>query len=57
MVFSEAEGFQFNMRGSYFCDDFMLTLKHQEMHGCVVSTEATDALVLKDQAISIHSAD
>ena len=34
-----------------------LTLKHQEMHGCVVSTVATDALVLKHQAISIHNAD
>ena len=34
-----------------------LTLKHQEMHGCVVSTVATDALVLKHQAISILSTD
>ena len=34
-----------------------LTLKHQEMHGCIVSTVATDALVLKHQAISIHNAD
>ena len=33
------------------------TLKHWEMHGCVVSTVATDALVLKHQAISIHNAD
>ena len=32
------------------------TLKHQETHGCVVSTVATDALVLKHQAISIHNA-
>ena len=32
-----------------------LTLKHREMHGCVVSTVATDALVLKHQAISILS--
>ena len=31
-----------------------LTLKHRETHGCVVSTVATDALVLKHQAISIH---
>ena len=30
---------------------------HRETHGCVVSTVATDALVLKHQAISIHSAD
>ena len=34
-----------------------LTLEHLEMHGCVVSTVATDALVLKHQAISIHNAD
>ena len=34
-----------------------LTLKHRETHGCVVSTMATDALVLKHQAISIHNAD
>ena len=33
-----------------------LTLKHRETHGCVVSTVATDALVLKHQAISIHNA-
>ena len=35
----------------------MLTLKHRETHGCVVSTVATDALVLKHQAISILSTD
>ena len=34
-----------------------LTLKHRETHGCVVSTVATDSLVLKHQAISIHNAD
>ena len=34
-----------------------LTLKHQQTHGCVVSNVATDALVLKHQAISIHNAD
>ena len=28
----------------------------QTYHGCVISTVATDALVLKLQAISIHSA-
>ena len=33
------------------------TLKHRETHGCVVSTVATDALVLKCQVISIHNAD
>ena len=35
----------------------LLTFKHQETHGCVVSTAATDALVLKHQVISILSAD
>ena len=35
----------------------ILTLKHRETHGCVVSLVATDALVLKHQAISIHNAD
>ena len=34
-----------------------LTLKHRKTHGCVVSTVAPDALVLKHQAISIHNAD
>ena len=34
-----------------------LTPKHWEMYGCVVSKVATDALVLKHQAISIHNAD
>ena len=34
-----------------------LTLKRRETHGCVVSTVATDALVLKHQAISILSTD
>ena len=37
--------------------DRQLTLKHRETHGCVVSTVATDALVLKHQAISILSTD
>ena len=36
---------------------YQLTLKHRETHGCVVSTVATDALVLKYQAISILSTD
>ena len=35
----------------------LLTLKRRETHGCIVSTVATDALVLKHQAISIHNAD
>ena len=34
-----------------------LTIKHRETHGCVISTLATEALVLKHQAISIHNAD
>ena len=34
-----------------------LTLKHRETHRCIVSTVATDALVLKHQAISILSTD
>ena len=34
-----------------------LTLKLRETHGCVVSTVATDALVLKHEAISIHNAE
>ena len=36
---------------------YQLTPIHRETHGCVVSTVATDALVLKHQAISIHNAD
>ena len=35
----------------------LLTHKQLEMHRCILSTIATDALVLKHQAISIHSAD
>ena len=38
-------------------DLLFLTHKHMEMHGCILSTVATDALVLKHQAISIHSAE
>ena len=34
-----------------------LTPKHRETHGCAVSTVATDVLVLKHQAISMHNAD
>ena len=36
--------------------DLVLNLKHQEMHGCVVSTVAINAMVLKHQAISIQYA-
>ena len=35
----------------------LLTVKQFEMHGCVLSTVATDALELKHQVISNHSAD
>ena len=31
--------------------------KQLETHGCIISTVATDALMLKHQTISIHSAD
>ena len=41
----------------YNAPQSLLILKHREMHECVVSTVATDALVLKHQAISIHNAD
>ena len=34
-----------------------LTHKRLEMHGCVISTASTVALVLKHQAISSHSAE
>ena len=34
-----------------------LTYKQLEMHECILSTVATDDLVLKHQTISIHSAD
>ena len=47
-----------DLAGSWVCDpSASLTLKHRETHGCVVSTAATDALVLKHQVISIHNAD
>ena len=34
-----------------------LTHKQLETHVCILSTVATDALFLKNQAISIHNAD
>ena len=38
--------------------NFLMVLKQLEMHGCVLSTVATDGLVLKHQAISsTHSAE
>ena len=33
------------------------THKQPETHGCILTTVATDALVLKHQAISIHIGD
>ena len=36
---------------------FLLTLKYREKHGCVVSTVATDAVVLKHQVISFLNTD
>ena len=36
---------------------FILTLKQLEIHGYILSSVATDALVLKHQAISTHSTD
>ena len=41
----------------YFLALNMLTHKQLEQHGCIPSTLATDALVLKHQAIITHSAD
>ena len=38
-------------------ESHLLTHKQLETHGCVLSTVATDALVLKHQAISAHIAD
>ena len=59
-----------NMHNGVFCDldnynknvimigvMMILITKHRETHGCVVRTVASDALVLKYQAISIHNAD
>ena len=36
---------------------FLLTPKQLELHWCILSTGATDTLVLKDQIISTHNAD
>ena len=40
------------------CTVIILTLTHihLEMYWCILSTVATDGLVVKQQAISIHSA-
>ena len=40
-----------------FIQRFFLTHKQLEMHRYIIRTIATDGLVLKHQAISIHSAD
>ena len=40
-----------------WCYLYHLALKHRETHGCVVSTAATDALVLKHQVISTLNGD
>ena len=37
--------------------NFLLTHKQLEIHGCVISSVATDGLVLKHQAISSHTID
>ena len=37
--------------------DMNLTHKHLEMHDCILTTMATYTLLLKQQAISIHSTD
>ena len=36
---------------------YLLTPKQLETNGCTLTTVATDALVLKHQAISTHSSD
>ena len=42
----------------HFANDvFKLTHKHLEMYEFMLNTMATDTLVLKHQAISIHNAD
>ena len=38
-------------------DPNVVTHKQQEKHGCILNTVATDALVIKHQAISTHSTD
>ena len=43
--------------GQWHLTGLSLTPKHRETHGCIVSTVATDALVLKHQVISILNAD
>ena len=38
-------------------DSFFLPINSWKKHGCILSIVATDALVLKHQAISVYSAD
>ena len=45
------------MLSIYYWIIIPLTYEQLEMHGYVLSTVATDALVLKHQAINIHCAD
>ena len=56
---AEVESYVSGQRHSIICvaSNLSLTPKHRVTHGCVVSIVATDALVLKHQAISIHNAD
>ena len=42
--------------GKWWVDGVNLTHRQLEMHGCVISTVATDALVLKHQAINSYNA-
>ena len=56
-LYFELNGHSSIYQGPVKYTEWCLTLKHRESHGCVVSTVATDALVLKHHAISIHNAD
>ena len=47
----------YSSRVNLNCYILPLTHKQLETHGCVLSTVATDVLVLKHQAITIHTAD
>ena len=47
----------FRLNRIFAPEQHVLTHKQPETQGCVLSTIATDALVLKHQGISIQSAD
>ena len=49
MLFDKCQAFRLRF--------YVLTHRQQEMHRCILSTVATDALVSKHQGISTHSAD